>query len=621
MVEYTAEFALKFFDSGFVDDTILLEKLGGSKHDINTVRRYLNLPIAARPDLSWFFDRQFYLETYPDIVRAEVDPLIHFMNWGIVEGRNPHPFIDLQYIRSIDQTLLTSPASVSALADILASDLVDPSPYFSIDFYKSQLRGEAPEGGSLCHYLQQGALRELKPNPGMDPIAYHRPRSLKDPDIRSCLRDFVLERGRLNLDENLVAKKLFLESMMYRDSNNLEVRGRYFDYLLKLSNNLFGAIFATLPEIPAPILIRAASSDILNFRNIFSYVSGKITEYAYGIYGFDMPRPRRILDIGAYCGYSAVYFANRFPDAQIVCIEPPGANFDALTVNIAAYPNIRALPAAIWPHRSTVRSAGHVSGDWGNFYAEVTEIASESAIPAYTIDDVLEMVGWNNVDFVKCQAENVTVDVLCSGERRWLEEVSCFYAFKSAGRWPRPDDEALLQATFPDTLFDKISEEHDLRVFPRRTTQKSAASYQREPVQLVPPSPQNRHFVLENVPADPFNFYRFDYSSFQLAPNPPGEPVATLRLRMPLSGHTGFHTKIVTGPTKSAALNFHITMINVGSGAMVLDADCELPGEFAFDWEIGFEPATGLHEIKISTETVRTGDDMLWARFVDPRLV
>jgi FkbM family methyltransferase len=620
MVEYTAEFALKVFDSDFVDDAIVLEKLGGHKHDIDTVRRYLNVPMLVRPDLSIFFDRQFYLQTYPDITRAEVDPLIHFMNWGVVEGRNPHPFVDLSYIRSIDKALLAPPASVGALAEVLAGDLADPSPYFSIDFYKSQLRGDVPEGGSLCHYLHQGAVRGLKPNPGMDPIAYDRQMNIKDSDIRSCLRDFVLRGGRLNMDENPIAKKLYLESAMHQDPNNLQVRGRYFDYLLKLSNNLFGSMFAYLPEISAPILIRSASSDILNFTNIFSYVGGKTTEYAYGIYGFDVPRPRKILDIGAFCGYSAVYFANRFPDAQILCIEPPGANFDILAVNIAAYPNIRALPVAIWPHRSKVRSAGHVSGDWGNVYAEATEIASESAIPAYTIDDVLEMVGWKNVDFVKCQAENVVVDVLCSGERRWLEDASCFCAIKPGGKWPRPGDEALLQASFPDRLFDKIREENGLHVFTRRTAQNSAASYRREPVRLVPPPPQNRHFMLENVPADPFNFYKFDYFSFQLVPNPPGEAVATLKLSISLSGHTRFGTTIVTGPTKAAAVNFHVAMTNVGSGAIVLETDCELSGESAFDWVLEFEPATGLHEIEISTETLRTGDGALWARFIDPRL-
>ena len=32
-----------------------------------------------------------------------------------------------------------------------------------------------------------------------------------------------------------------------------------------------------------------------------------------------------------------VYLANRFPDAEITCVEPPGANFEALRVNTAPY--------------------------------------------------------------------------------------------------------------------------------------------------------------------------------------------------------------------------------------------------------------------------------------------
>jgi len=38
---------------------------------------------------SCLFDRKYYLETYPDVRKADIDPLWHFVNLGWREGRNP----------------------------------------------------------------------------------------------------------------------------------------------------------------------------------------------------------------------------------------------------------------------------------------------------------------------------------------------------------------------------------------------------------------------------------------------------------------------------------------------------------------------------------------------------
>src|SRR6266404_2353674 len=266
---------------------------------------------------------------------------------------------------------------------------------------------------------------------------------------------------------DLITAKLRLEALMYQRPHDIPLRDAYFGCLTQISRTYLGAIFVKLPEINAPLMFRSASSDILNLTNIFSYAED-ISKYIYGVYGFEMPRPRRILDIGAYCGYSAIYFAHRFPDAEIVCIEPPGANFDTLVANTAVYANIRRIPAAVWPIRARVIASGHHSGDWGNLYSEVNDGVPQPTIPGYTIDEVLEMVGWDKVDFIKCQAENIVVDVLCTGERKWLKGVSCFCAIKPGGMWPYAGDEKRLEAEFPDALFSATIHENGLHVFIRR---------------------------------------------------------------------------------------------------------------------------------------------------------
>ena len=44
------------------------------------------------------FDVEYYLEAYPDIASAAVDPYHHFVSWGVFEGRRPSPFFDQHHV-------------------------------------------------------------------------------------------------------------------------------------------------------------------------------------------------------------------------------------------------------------------------------------------------------------------------------------------------------------------------------------------------------------------------------------------------------------------------------------------------------------------------------------------
>jgi hypothetical protein len=45
---------------------------------------------------SEFFDRSWYLKTYPDVAAAGVDPAIHYLSSGAAEGRDPGPRFSTQ---------------------------------------------------------------------------------------------------------------------------------------------------------------------------------------------------------------------------------------------------------------------------------------------------------------------------------------------------------------------------------------------------------------------------------------------------------------------------------------------------------------------------------------------
>ena len=51
-------------------------------------------PAVAKRYIEAHFDRTYYLKTYPDIARARVDPLEHYLIHGAREGRNPNAHFD-----------------------------------------------------------------------------------------------------------------------------------------------------------------------------------------------------------------------------------------------------------------------------------------------------------------------------------------------------------------------------------------------------------------------------------------------------------------------------------------------------------------------------------------------
>jgi hypothetical protein len=117
----------------------------GSKFAVHLVRlRWLRKclhtanPPEERKELldSGLFDPLWYLDRYPDVAAAGVDPLQHWLTFGMLEGR-------------------------------------DPNPEFDTDWYFAQ-NPDASEPGqnALVHYLRNGSKPGINPNPRFDGAGY-----------------------------------------------------------------------------------------------------------------------------------------------------------------------------------------------------------------------------------------------------------------------------------------------------------------------------------------------------------------------------------------------------------------------------------------------------------------
>lgn len=96
------------------------------------------------------------------------------------------------------------------------------------------------------------------------------------------------------------------------------------------------------PACRFPFVMRYPASDAKVFAQIFID-----RDYEFAV----MTEPAVIVDAGANIGLSAIYFANRYPHAKVIALEPEGRNFALLKQNVAPYANIVPLQTALW-HRN-----------------------------------------------------------------------------------------------------------------------------------------------------------------------------------------------------------------------------------------------------------------------------
>ena len=93
-----------------------------------------------------------------------------------------------------------------------------------------------------------------------------------------------------------------------------------------------------------------------------------------------------IMDCGANAGLSAVWFAERFPTAVVVAIEPEQGNFDVLSRNAENYPTIRPLRAAISHRAGRVTLVNTGDTPWAWTTREVLDGEVATVTPQQIID-------------------------------------------------------------------------------------------------------------------------------------------------------------------------------------------------------------------------------------------
>jgi FkbM family methyltransferase len=189
---------------------------------------------------------------------------------------------------------------------------------------------------------------------------------------------------------------------------------------LALKSRILGKVIqisACVPGLPHPLHLRLRNSDVTLLRSIF--LDG---EYDWSF----LKAPGVIIDAGANIGFTSVVYANRYPEASVIAIEPEASNFQLLKENAASYPNIELVHGALWKENTKLRILDPGLGSWA-FRTQETAAGKQAPpdralVEAFTLDKILSDHKIEFVDILKVDIEGAEKEVF-ENSAAWIDRV------------------------------------------------------------------------------------------------------------------------------------------------------------------------------------------------------
>jgi FkbM family methyltransferase len=160
-------------------------------------------------------------------------------------------------------------------------------------------------------------------------------------------------------------------------------------------------------DVKFPISLRVPSSDIPTYEQVFIN-----QDYDFLV---ETP-PKVIVDAGANIGLASVYFANKYPGAMIIAIEPGNDNFELLKRNVEPYRNIIPVHSALWSKNGVINLIDPGLGSWG-FMTEETNASGKTSgkfshtVKAMTLGKIIADYQLNKIDILKIDIEGAEKEV------------------------------------------------------------------------------------------------------------------------------------------------------------------------------------------------------------------
>ena len=162
-----------------------------------------------------------------------------------------------------------------------------------------------------------------------------------------------------------------------------------------------------------PLLIRKKTTDYRVFEKIFFNKDLSLPIHI---------KPKLIIDCGAYVGYSTIWFANKYPKAKIIAVEPEISNFRTLKVNTQNLLNVQLIRSAVWKNNANLKIKDSGGGKWA-FVVEEVNPKEKDSFKAVSINGIIKKSDYNIIDILKLDIEGAEKEVF-SHNTEWLNQVN-----------------------------------------------------------------------------------------------------------------------------------------------------------------------------------------------------
>jgi len=164
-----------------------------------------------------------------------------------------------------------------------------------------------------------------------------------------------------------------------------------------------------------PLICRYNSSDQYVFETVFD-------QNEYGCLN-DVQNVRLIVDCGANVGYSSAYFLTRFPQANIIAIEPDSNNFNIMKRNLKSYGDrVTSYNAGVWSETTGLKVCRGTYRDGLAWATQVRKCLPDETpdVQAVDIGTILRNSGFDKIDILKIDIERSEIELFARNFSHWL---------------------------------------------------------------------------------------------------------------------------------------------------------------------------------------------------------
>ena len=168
-----------------------------------------------------------------------------------------------------------------------------------------------------------------------------------------------------------------------------------------LANRVFGTAPVNVQLHLAsdlPFCYRPGTTDLLVLEQVF-------LDREYQVEPIAPESIEYIVDLGSNIGVTAMFWAQRYPDARMALVEPDPDNFKLLQRNTAAFRHRCVLLNAAVSDRGGETSFFRSDREYGHSILKTDDCVSEIQVKALTVSDVLREAEFPRVDLLKMDIE------------------------------------------------------------------------------------------------------------------------------------------------------------------------------------------------------------------------